>query len=457
MIAPFRRPSSLTALAVLAMLAVPARAAAAEQPVAIFHAFDQRYADVAGFVCTLGAQGYSHVQLAPAQKSNPLREWYGRYQPVDYSIIEGMGSEAELRELVRTAHGCGVKVIADVVFNHMANLEEFSDLRFPQLGAANFHPQCAIDYADGNRDTELNCWLGASPTSRGLPDLDVSRAAVQEVQKAHLRKLLDLGVDGFRFDAAKHLPADVLRRYLTFVDGRRRDGWNYLEVIEDTDTKAEHYSGVAAVTDFVLYRALKRAFTFGGDLRSLRVAEAVPDARSTTFGRNHDNIREIQANPIDPYDDRTDSWLATAFVLAREGGTPLVLNWDNADAAFIPAGVTFRRIMCRRGAAGGSVKENVLGVIDSPTVLVMERGAEGFFVVNKATQGFDQAALDLTLTHLEGCYREVRTGLLAAVERRPDGKKWVTRWGTWGRGGLQIGARDALYFVRESWSTCQLR
>ena len=452
-----RRPSLFTALAALAVLAVPASAGAAEQPVAIFHAFDQRYTDVAQFVCALGDQGYSHVQLAPAQKSKPIREWYGRYQPVDYSVIDGMGSEAELRALVTRAHGCGVKVIADVVFNHMADMDEFANLQYPQLGPANFHARCFIDYGDGNRTSEQNCWLGANATHRGLPDLDVSRAAVQDVHRAHLRKLLDLGVDGFRFDAAKHMPADVLRRYLDFVDQRRGNAWNYLEVIEDGDTKATHYSGVAAVTDFTLYRALKRAFTFGGDLRTLRVAEAVPDARSTTFGRNHDNIREINADAIDPYDDRTDSWLATAFVLAREAGTPLVLNWDNADAAFIPAGVKFRQILRQRAAAGGVVKETVLGVIDSPTLLVMERGAEGFFVVNKATQPFDQAALDLTLTQLEGCYRELRYGFLAAVERRPDGKKWVTRWGTWGRGGLQIGARDALYFVRESWSACQLR
>jgi alpha-amylase len=43
-----------------------------------------------------------------------------------------------------------------------------------------------------------------------------------------------------------------------------------------------------------------------------------------------------------------------------------------------------------------------------------------------------------------------------AIERRGD-QKLVTRWGTWSRGGMVVEARDALYFVRQPWSQCQLR
>ena len=429
--------------------AVPARAA--EQPVAIFHAFDQAFVDVEGFVCELAAQGYSHIQVAPAQKSNPSEEWWARYQPIDYSVIEGKGSEADLRSLVTKAHSCGVKVVADVVFNHMADVPEFHDLDFPGIDHTNFHPGCGIDYADGNRTSELDCWLGT------LPDLDQSKPAVQAAQEAHLRKLLDLGIDGFRFDAAKHMPADALQRYLDFIrDQTGGAAWSYLEVIEDGDTKASDYTSVAPVTDFVLYASMKAAFEFGGDLRSLRVPTAADDPRSVTFGRVHDNIRELNPQAINPYADRTDALLATTYVLAREAGTPLVLNWDNHDFAPIRAGVRFRQVMRQRAASGGFVKENVLAVVDSPTLLVMERGDEGFYVVNKAAERFDVPALDLTLTDLEGCYRELRNDFDVAIERRGD-KKFVTRWGTWSRGGMAVEGRDALYFIREPWSQCQLR
>jgi alpha-amylase len=436
----------------LLLVALATSAGAADPPLAIFHAFDQDFADVETFACELARQGYSHVQVAPAQRSNPSPDWWARYQPVDYGVIGGRGSEADLRSLVSRAHSCGVKVVADLVFNHMADVPEFRNLDFPAIDHTNFHrPPCGIVYGDGNRDTELSCWLGT------LPDLDQSKPAVEAAHEAHIQKLLDLGIDAFRFDAAKHMPAAALKRYVDFIQERSGGAaWTYLEVIEDSDTKASDYNQVAPVTDFVLYRSMKAAFELGGDLRSLRVPAAVDDPRSVTFGRTHDNIRELSPQAINPYADRSDALLATTYVLARERGTPLVLNWDNHDSAPIRAGVRFRQIMRQRGASGGRVQENVLAVLDSPSVLVMERGSEGFYVVNKAAEKLDVAALDLTLTNLEGCYRELRNDFNVAVEKRGD-KKFVTRWGTWSRGGMALEAREALYFIREPWSQCQMR
>src|SRR6187551_2356336 len=76
--------------AALLGLAISRPSRAAEQPVAIFHAFHQAFSDVEKFVCELGEQGYSHVQIAPAQKSSDEGDkWYFRYQPVEYGTIEG--------------------------------------------------------------------------------------------------------------------------------------------------------------------------------------------------------------------------------------------------------------------------------------------------------------------------------------------------------------------------------
>lgn len=432
-----------------AYLQLAATAWAGDQPVAIFHAFNDSYADVEKYVCSIGKQGYSHLQVAPAQKSNPAGDWWARYQPVDFSIIEGRGSEQDLKRLVSTAHGCQVKIIADVVFNHMASMPQYSSLHFPQFGPEDFHQPCEINYNDGNTITEVACWLG------GLPDLDQGRQKVRDIEEAHLAKLIALGIDGIRFDAAKHMDPAIMKLYIDYVDNQSKgNAWNYLEVIQDNDTKADRYQWVAAETDFLLYNSMKRAFTFGGDLRSLRVPEAINDPRSVVFGENHDTIRSLNPNAINAYDDRSDSYLASAYVLAREGGTPLILGEDNLKVPYLRYGVRFRKTMKERAAAGANVRENVLSVIDSPTVLVMERGAEGFFVENKGTDTFNTPTLDLTLSNIEGCYRELRNNFTVAVERR-DTKKWVTRWGTWQRGGMEVQPRDALYFVRESWDTCK--
>ena len=466
----FKKLALFFAIIIFSLFSFSGLAKAQEQPIAIFHAFNQQYKDIENFVCTLADQGYSHIQISPAQKSNPgplapPMGWAERYQPIDYSMIEGLGLEKDLEDLIIKAHDCNMEVIADVVFNHMANLdndEGFEDLnRFPGLSQNDFRtlesnpgqrPCEAGDnngYSDGNRNSELNCWLG------GLPDL-IFTDNVKTIQKAHLKKLIALGIDGFRFDAAKHMSRDVVKEYIDFINSES-DGktWNYLEVIEDNDTKAEDYNFIAAVTDFRLYNSMKDAFTFGGDLRSLP-ANAVNDPRSVTFGRNHDTIREIRTNgegAINPYDDITDSYLATGYVLAREDGTPLIFNADNLNSPYIKYGVKFRQIMTQRGQEGKNVKENILRVINSPTILLMERGAEGFLVENKGIGKFDIPVLDLTLSNLEGCYQELRNDFTVAIERR-DAQKFVTRWGTNDRGGLSIEGRDALYFIRTPFSQC---
>jgi alpha-amylase len=448
-------PAPAAALLLVTLAAGSGSAGAAEQPTAILHAHDEPYQAVAQYVCTLPDQGYSHIQIAPAQKSHPgpiaaPMGWSVRYQPIDYRLIEGRGSQAELRSLIARAHGCGIKVIADVVFNHMANMAEYKDLVFPTFGPGNFHPRCPIAYDNNRVDDERDCWLNGE-----LPDLKHD-ASVVRIQNAHLLTLIALGINGFRFDAAKHIAPATIKTYINTINkASKSTAWNYLEVIEDQDTKPGEYTSIAAITDYRLCKALRRAFEGAGDLRSLRVPDALEDPRSVTFAISHDTDPEI--NPTFPacqYRNRGDGALATAYVLARESGTPLILGKDNLTIAYVPTGVRFRQIMAQRQREGKNVKETVLAAIDSPTLLLMERGAEGFFLVNKAADKADLPSLDLTLSSLEGCYKELRNGFSVAIERRSNGNKYVTRWGTGRRGGVEVQGRDALFFVREPFEHC---
>jgi alpha-amylase len=67
----------------------------------------------------------------------------------------------------------------------MASAGEF-DLKkdFPEFSEQDFNDPCPIDFNDGNKGTEVDCWLG------DLPDLDQSRENVRDVHKAHLKKLI---------------------------------------------------------------------------------------------------------------------------------------------------------------------------------------------------------------------------------------------------------------------------
>jgi alpha-amylase len=159
-IAMYLKPvSAISAVVLFVFLGVPF-ALAAEQPIAIFHAFDQSFNDINSFVCQLARQGYSHIQIPPAQKSNPKQpnEWYYRYQPVEYGKIEGRGSEDDLKNLINKAASCDpkIKVIADVVFNHMASLNDgFTLSSFPEFTPQDFHNNCKINYNDGIEQRKL--------------------------------------------------------------------------------------------------------------------------------------------------------------------------------------------------------------------------------------------------------------------------------------------------------------
>ncbi|MFN6485728.1 MULTISPECIES: hypothetical protein [unclassified Nostoc] len=90
------------------------------------------------------------------------------------------------------------------------------------------------------------------------------------------------------------------------------------------------------------------------------------------------------------------------------------------------------------------------------TILLMGRGNEGFFVINKGENKFNIPVLDLTLTNLDRCYRELRNNFTVAIEYREQGKKFITRWVSWNRGGMEVQKRDALYFIREPFNQCQV-
>ncbi|GFN97796.1 alpha-amylase, partial [Plakobranchus ocellatus] len=153
--------------------------------------------------------------------SDVSRPWWERYQPVSYKLDTRSGDESSFKDMVDRCKAVGVRIYADVVINHMAAFDrsgtgtggspfngaigEFPGVPF---SARHFHTfsDCGargdIDYQDTKQ--VRNCDL------LGLKDLDHSQSYVQDKVAEYLNKLIDLGVAGFRVDAAKHMwPRDI--------------------------------------------------------------------------------------------------------------------------------------------------------------------------------------------------------------------------------------------------------
>ena len=186
-----------------------------------------------------------------------------------------MGTREELRDLIQTCRGFGVRVYIDAVLNHFVGAgNDQSKHRNPNgcvtwpnktssaiyerqspffthaftfetnlntgIDPSNEFPGAAIGTDDFHCDRALNAWTDLFILNNGwlvgLTDLDTSKDNVRERQAAYLVDMLSLGASGFRFDAAKHVsPQDlsaVLKKVQTKMGGQLPDDFFvWLEVI----------------------------------------------------------------------------------------------------------------------------------------------------------------------------------------------------------------------------------
>lgn len=428
------------------------------QAAVIFQAFDQRYQDVEDSLDELKSLGYTYVQVSPAQKSLDLPDWWSVYQPVDYLTLSNrLGDEDDLRRLVESAHAKGLKVLVDVVLNHMADpvMSGYPGLNYPQFSWRDFHYQdtrnCIGDWRSRHEVTKY--WLCDLSRGHHLADLNTSSAYVRNIHKQHLYKLLNLGVDGFRFDAMKHIEPEYFAYLMSELP---RDKFYYGEVIGETIEESSLYTGFMPVTDFHLLRVLLGAFSLNGDLRWLihpqGVGGALAGKDAVVFSKNHDTA---MAPHFFNFGDNRDAMLANAFVIGRGVGTPLVYRDDFRDP-LVRHAVEFHNLLGGKGAyvrGAGEVCSSEQEC-DPRTTLFLERDGVGLMILNTADRWLDVGAA--RMPGLEtGCFRELTSGFKMSVARGGDGQKWVKTWGSPSRGGVRIGPRSALFFVKTRQDDCR--
>ena len=162
----------------------------------ILHCFDWKYSDITKELSHIAAAGFTAVQTSPAQPSESTGPWYWLYQPLSFSVgTNDLGTKDELKELCDTAEQYGIKVIVDVVANHLAdnhtNIQD--DLKADEFwhdygSSINYNDRYSITHGD-----------------LGMIDLNSENRYVQQVVANYVDELSNLGVDGIRWDAAKHI------------------------------------------------------------------------------------------------------------------------------------------------------------------------------------------------------------------------------------------------------------
>jgi alpha-amylase len=331
----------LSALAAATLLAsaTAVQAQAAPQRSVFVHLFEWPWDDIAQECAYLGEKGYAAVQVSPPNEHVQGTEWWTRYQPVSYIVESRGGDRAAFKAMVDSCHAAGVKIYVDAVINHTADREtgtgvagtSYSRKHHPNPGytPAHYHGECDIedaDYRNSQHDVQT-CELA------DLPDLDTSRADVQQTIADYLNDLADnLRVDGFRIDAAKHMDAGDLQAILNKVH-RRAELDIFQEVIfVDTNeaVKPDWYFPAGLVTEFRFARAVKAKFKGGETLASFfgfdpAVWNYLPSDKAVTFTDNHDEQRHHPGDVI-TFRDGPLNDLAHVFLLAWPYGYPKVMS-----------------------------------------------------------------------------------------------------------------------------------
>ncbi|WP_381559635.1 carbohydrate-binding module family 20 domain-containing protein [Streptomyces eurythermus] len=325
------RKTVAAALAALAGAAVavtgptPAQASAPGGKDVTAVMFEWNFKSVAK-ACTdqLGPAGYGYVQVSPPNEHIQGPSWWTAYQPVSYKIGTKLGNRSDFENMVDTCHAAGVKVVADTVINHMANASgtgtagsPFTKYDYPGTYSAADMDDCTTNisnYAD--RWNVQHCEMG------GLPDLDTGEEYVRKTIAGYMNDLLSLGVDGFRIDAAKHIPEDDLANIKSRLSNPGVY-WNQETIGASGEAvQPPEFYNTGDVQEFRYAYDLKRVFNNEKLAELKNFGEAwgyVSSGKAAVFVTNHDTERNGGSLT---YKDGANYTLAHVFMLAWPYGSP---------------------------------------------------------------------------------------------------------------------------------------
>ena len=152
--------------------------------------------------------------LDNADNSNPGSDGhaysgYHGYWPKDLTQSESkLGTEAELKHLVDTAHAHGIQVLIDYVMNHVHSdspvYQQHHDWFWPNDNGAGGNCVCG---SGCSWDTDrLKCWFDNFLPDFNFTNPDARRYSVENAVSWAKR----IGIDGFRLDAVKHIETSWL-------------------------------------------------------------------------------------------------------------------------------------------------------------------------------------------------------------------------------------------------------
>lgn len=337
------------------------------------HAWNWSFAEIEANMAAIAQMGYTAIQTSPVQ---PLKEatnlssntvgghWWLYYQPVNFVITtdEGnaLGTKAELASMIETAHEYGVQVIVDVVANHLANktTNNLSDAIPENIrGNSAYWHDITKDITNWNDRYNMTQYCMG-----GLPDLNTANADIQAMVLAFLKECVDIGVDGFRFDAAKSIetPKDdfafasdfwptVVNGVETYAkenyDGK--DLYIYGEVLDNSAVAISAYTEYMAVTDNTWGNSLRNSVAGGTASMAADYHKNADASNLVLWAESHDTYADQSSAGVSEANinktwalvaaraDAMGLYLARPESLTQALGVASATGWDNPEVAAV--------------------------------------------------------------------------------------------------------------------------
>ena len=324
---------------------------------AILHAWMWSFKNITANMEAIAKAGYTSVQTEPMSKIKYVpangkkfdENWYYVYQPSNTSIGNFVvGTEDDLKEMTDTAHKYGVRVIVDVVANHFTS--DWSAIDSDWQNKDYFHSRSNCNGANGDninyssRRDVTQCHL------LGLWDLNTQNQTVADRMQSFLKTAVADGVDGFRFDAAKHVELPTEK-----FDNKTSNYWNtilqngaqfqYGEVLQG-DSGLDYKAYANLFKDNSSDGGGNTASNYGGTIRAAIQSEnlttkmvqnvdtgGASEDQLVTWVESHDNYANKEQTGSDGVKKGVSTELTDyqimmgwAIVGSRKAGAPLYFN-----------------------------------------------------------------------------------------------------------------------------------
>lgn len=209
---------------------------------------------------SLGVQG---LWLSPIFSSPS----YHKYDAKDYYKIDWrFGEEKDLVELIELCHSRNVKIILDLAINHTSNQNEwfiqFKEARMNGDTSNKYYNYytCVTTAGKVNGRTYQKIagvdWWYECNFSGDMPELNFDNSEVRQEMLNVAKYYLDLGIDGFRFDAVKYIYFNDTTKSVAFWDWYMKELRQYKS---DIYVVGECWSGD---NDVIKYYGAMNCFNF---------------------------------------------------------------------------------------------------------------------------------------------------------------------------------------------------